>query len=67
MLTISAGDSGDSGGLYIKTRKKSKVINDNIRSEVAVYRTAVDRVMVTGVERIVEPVCMCIIHTGIRR
>lgn len=40
-------------------------MNDNIRSEVAVYRTAVDRATVAVEERIFEPVCVCIIHMRI--
>lgn len=53
---------------YIKTRKKkSKVINDNIRSEVAVYRTAADRATVAVAERIFEPVCVYYTYENIRR
>lgn len=43
---------------YKNEKKKSKVINDSIRSEVAAYRTAVDRATVAVVERISEPVCV---------
>jgi len=74
MFTISVGDSDVVGGggwrQTVKTRKKSKVINDNVRPEVAVSRVSYrgrSWVKVVGVERIVEPVCVYYTYRNSRR